>query len=48
MKQLYVYGMNYNPLKKEDEMEVTQILISAESEDEARSRLKKMVGGVVN
>ena len=47
MKQLYVFGMNYNPLKKEDEMEVTQILIPAESEEEAKSRLKEMVGGVM-
>lgn len=47
MKQLYVFGMNYNPLKKEDEIEVTQISIPAESEEEAVSRLKAMVGGVI-
>lgn len=46
-KQLYVFGMNYNPLTKTEEMEVTQILIPAETQDEAKNRLKEMVGSVM-
>ena len=46
-KQLYVFGMNYNPLTKTEEVEVTQISIPAETEDEAKNRLKKMVGSVM-
>lgn len=47
IKQLYVFGMNYNPLTKTEEMEVTQISIPAKTEDEAKSRLKEMVGSVM-
>ena len=46
-KQLFVFAMNYNPLKKEDEMEVTQISIPADAQDEAVARLKAMVGAVM-
>lgn len=46
-KQLFVFGMNYNPLKKKEEMEVTQISIPAETEEEAKMRLKEMVGSVL-
>lgn len=46
-KQLFVFGMNYNPLKKEEEMEVTQISIPSETEEEAKARLKEMVGSVL-
>ena len=46
-KQLFVFAMNYNPLKKADEMEVTQISIPANSQDEAVFRLKAMVGAVM-
>lgn len=46
-KRIYVFGMNYNPLTKTEEMEVTQILIPAKTEDEAKNRLKEMVGSVM-
>lgn len=46
-KQLFVFGMNYNPLKKEEEMEVTQISIPSETEEEAKARLKELVGSVL-
>ena len=46
-KQLFVFAMNYNPLKKEEETEVTQISIPADTQDEAVARLKTMVGAVM-
>lgn len=45
--KLYVFGMNYNPTKKTDEMELTQIQIPAKSEQEAKERLRVLVGTVV-
>ena len=47
MKNLYVYGMNYNPIEREDEMELTEVRIPAETEDEAYNRLCVMVGSVM-
>jgi len=44
---LYVFGMNYNPLSKEDETELTEIRLPAKSEEEAAERLKEMVGTVL-
>jgi hypothetical protein len=45
-KYLYVFGMNYNPVKREDEAELTEIRIPAETEEEARTRLIVLVGSV--
>lgn len=44
MIKLYVFGMNYNPLTREEEEELTEIKIPAKTEEEARSRLSAMVG----
>ena len=47
MKNLYVYGMNYNPIEKTEEMELTEIKIPAETEEEAVNRLRALVGSVM-
>ena len=47
MIYLYVFGMNYNPITKKDEVELTEVKIPAKTEDEAYKRLKEMVGGVM-
>ena len=43
----YVFGMNYNPVERKDEPYLTEVLIPAISEDEARLRLKVLVGSVM-
>ena len=43
----YVFGMNYNPIVREEEGVLTEIRIPAQSEEEARARLKELVGGVM-
>lgn len=47
MKNLYVYGMNYNPIEREEECELTEIRIPAATEEEARLRLRVLVGSVM-
>ena len=47
MIYLYVFGMNYNPITKTDEVELTEVKIPAKTEEEAYERLKEMVGGVM-
>jgi len=47
MKNLYVFGMNYNPVEKTEEMELTEIKIPATTEEEAIERLKALVGAVM-
>ena len=46
-KQLYVFGMNYNPIERIDECEVTEISIPADTEEEAKERLRVMVGSAM-
>lgn len=46
-KQLYVFGMNYNPVERIDECEVTEIRIPANTEEEAKERLRAMIGTVM-
>lgn len=41
--ELYVFGMNYNPAKKEDEPVLTEIRIPAKSREEAYERLNQMI-----
>ena len=43
----YVFGMNYNPLERQDEPYLTEIIIPAISEQEARDRLRVLVGSVM-
>ena len=45
--KLYVFGMNYNPILKEDEPDHTEIKIPAKTEEEANARLVELVGRVM-
>lgn len=47
MIEKYVFGMNYNPLEREEESLLTEVIVPAESEEEARERLRVMVGSVM-
>ena len=42
-----VFGMNCNPLAREDESTLTEIRVPAQNEEEAYARLKTLVGGVM-
>lgn len=46
-KNLYVFGMNYNPLEREEETELTEVKIPAETDEEAINRLIVLVGSVM-
>ena len=43
----YIFGMNYNPLTREDESALTELRIPAQSDEEAFARLRTLVGGVM-
>ena len=43
----YVFGMNYNPVERKEEPYLTEVIIPAISEDEARMRLNVLVGSVM-
>ena len=43
----YVFGMNYNPIERQDEPYLTEIIIPSISEEEAKERLKVLVGSVM-
>lgn len=47
MIYLYIFGMNYNPITKKDEVELTEVKIPAKTEEEAYERLTAMVGSVM-
>lgn len=46
-KKRYLFGMNFNPIAREDEQYLTQVEVPADSEEEAWERLKALVGSVV-
>ena len=43
----YVFGMNYNPLERKEEVELTEIIIPAETDNEAILRLRQLIGFVM-
>lgn len=43
----YIFGMNLNPITREEEPELTEIRIPAESVEEAKERLEFLVGSVM-